>query len=117
MEPKKKPSKTKEDLSVTHNLTNLIEYQKGSVVSRTLINRKTGTITLFSFDKGEGLSEHIAPFDAMVLVLDGTAEINISGKANIVKGGEMIVLPVGKPHSLKAIEKFKMILIMIKSDN
>jgi quercetin dioxygenase-like cupin family protein len=95
-------------------LDGLVSYQDGSVVSRTVINKPAGTITLFAFDKGESLSEHTAPFDAMVQVLDGSAEIKIAGKPYIVKKGGMIIMPAGQPHALKAIEKFKMMLVMIK---
>ena len=95
-------------------LEGLVSYQDGSVVSRTVVNKPAGTITLFAFDKGESLSEHTAPFDAMVQVLDGSAEITIVGKPYIVRKGEMIMMPAGQPHALKAIEKFKMMLVMIK---
>jgi len=97
------------------DLVNLVGYQDGAVVSRTVINQKTGTVTLFSFDEGQGLSEHTAPFDAMVYVLDGEAEVTISGEANQVKAGEMIIMPADKPHALKAVKRFKMLLIMIRS--
>ena len=97
------------------SLTNLVYYQDGSVVSKTLIKKETGTVTLFAFDQGQGLSEHTAPFDALVCVLDGEAEIMISGKPYVLKMGEMIILPVNEPHSLKAIKKFKMMLTMIRS--
>ena len=93
----------------------LVGYDKGAVVSRTIIEKKTGTVTIFSFDKGQGLSEHTAPFDAMVEILDGEAEIIIAGKPNKVKAGEFIIMPADKPHSLKAVKKFKMALIMIRS--
>jgi quercetin dioxygenase-like cupin family protein len=93
----------------------LIEYQAGAVVSRTVIDRKTGTVTLFAFDAEEGLSEHTAPFDAMVYLLDGAAEITISGKPFELKAGDMIVMPADEPHALKAVEKFKMLLIMVRS--
>ncbi|MBI5701391.1 cupin domain-containing protein [Candidatus Saganbacteria bacterium] len=96
------------------NLAGLIGYQSGSVVSRTLVNKKTGTVTVFAFDKGEGLSEHAAPFDAIVNVLDGTAEVSISKKPHILNAGDMIIMPANEHHSLKAIDKFKMLLIMIK---
>ena len=96
-------------------LADLIEYHAGSVVSRTIIDRQTGTVTLFSFDKDEGLSEHTAPFDALVFVVDGEAEVTLAGKSSIVKTGEMIVMPAHKPHALRAIERFKMLLIMIHS--
>jgi quercetin dioxygenase-like cupin family protein len=97
------------------NLGDLLQYQDGAVVSRTLLDKDAGTVTLFAFDKGEGLSEHTAPYDAMVQVLDGEAEIKISGKANRVKAGELIIMPANKPHALRAVEKFKMLLIMIRS--
>lgn len=97
------------------NLESLIDYQKGSVVSRTIIDKKAGTITLFAFDDNQGLSEHAAPFDAMVYVIDGEAEVAISGKPVSVKKGEMTIMPANKPHSLKAKTRFKMILTMIKS--
>lgn len=97
------------------SLLNLIAYQKGTVVSKTLIEKKTGTVTLFAFDKGQGLSEHTAPFDAMVCVLDGTAEIAIGGNPVTVRQGEMLIMPANKPHALTAIERFKMMLIMIRS--
>lgn len=96
-------------------LTDLISYQKGSVVSREIIRRKGGTVTIFAFDREEGLSEHTAPFDALVQMLDGEAEIVISSKPFVVKKGQIIILPANKPHSLKAVNKFKMLLTMIKS--
>jgi quercetin dioxygenase-like cupin family protein len=97
------------------NLSNLVEYQEGAVVSRTVVKQNTGTVTLFSFDQGQGLSEHTAPFDAMVCILDGEAEVIIAGKSNSVKASEMIIMPANQPHSLKATERFKMLLIMIRS--
>ena len=93
----------------------LIEYQEGSVVSQEIIRRDTGTVTIFAFDKGEGLSEHTAPFDAMVQIIDGKAEITISGNKNVLEKGEMIIMPANEPHALKALEKYKMILTMIRS--
>ena len=96
-------------------LIGLIEYQEGSVVSRTLIDKKTGTVTLFAFDEGQGLSEHTAPFDALVCVIEGEAEITISGNPLCVSEGEMVIMPANKPHALKAVKKFKMILTMIRS--
>ncbi len=95
-------------------LSGLVSYQRGTIVSREIINKKTGTVTVFAFDKGEGLSEHTAPFDAMVYILDGEAKIFISGKPHPVKKDEMIIMPANKPHSLKAIKRFKMLLIMVK---
>jgi len=97
------------------SLAGLVDYQDGAVVSREVINKKTGTVTIFSFDEGEGLSEHTAPFDAMVVILDGEAEISIEGKPNRVEAGEFIILPGGKPHALKALTRFKMLLVMIRS--
>jgi len=99
----------------TLKLANLTSYQKSSIVSREIINKKTGTVTIFAFDKGEGLSKHTAPFDALVYILDGEAKIFISGKPHLVKRDEIIIMPANKPHSLKAIRKFKMLLVMIKS--
>ena len=94
---------------------NLADYQKDSIVSRTLIDKNTGTVTFFAFDEGQGLSEHTAPFDALVYLLDGEAEISISGKPFSLKQGEMIIMPANEPHALKAVKQFKMILTMIKS--
>jgi len=96
-------------------LIDLVNYQEGSVVSRTLIKKKTGTVTLFAFDQDQALSEHTAPFDAMVYILDGKAEIIISGNSNILEKGNMIIMPANEPHALKAIEQFKMMLTMIRS--
>ena len=92
----------------------LLDYQEGSVISRTLIDKKTGTVTLFAFDEGQGLSEHTAPFDALVHIIDGEAEITISGKGIHVKGGEMVIMPAHEPHALRALKRFKMVLIMIR---
>jgi len=97
------------------DLTRLISYKPGSVVSREIIDRRSGSVTLFSFDKGEGLSEHTAPFDALVYVLDGTVKITIAGRPYRLKKGEMIIMPARIPHSLDALKKFKMMLVMIKS--
>ena len=93
----------------------LVDYQEGSVVSRTIIDEDAGTVTLFAFDEGQGLSEHTAPYDALVHLLDGEAEIVISGKPLRLREGEMVLMPAKEPHSLKAIGKFKMILTMIRS--
>jgi len=93
----------------------LVEYQEGAVVSKEVIRKGTGTVTLFAFDKGEGLSEHTAPFDAMVQVIDGKAEIVISGNKNVLEKGDMIIMPASEPHSLRALERFKMILTMVRS--
>ncbi len=101
----------------TLKVEDLIKYQEGSVVSREIIRKDTGTVTVFAFDKGgEGLSEHTAPFDAMVQVIDGKAEIIISGNKNVLERGDMIIMPASEPpHALNALERFKMILTMIRS--
>ena len=96
-------------------LADLIDYQESSVVSRTLVDKKAGTVTLFAFDEQQGLSEHVAPFDAMVQIIDGEAEVIIQGKAHVVKEGEMMIMPANKPHALKATKRFKMLLTMIRS--
>ncbi len=104
--------------NVTPNVANLAEmaaYQDGSVVSREVIKKPTGTVTIFAFAEEQGLSEHTAPFDALVHILDGEAEVIIGGKKFLPKKGEMIIMPANIPHSLHASKKFKMLLIMIKS--
>jgi len=111
---KKQPANEKLEAQALR-LVDLVDYQDGSVVSREIISKKTGTVTLFAFDKGQGLSEHTAPFDALVYLLDGEAEITISDKPFHLKEGEMIIMPAQQPHALKATEKFKMLLIMIRS--
>ena len=99
------------------NVEELVSYEKDSVVSREIIKKELGTVTFFAFDKGQGLSEHSAPFDAMVQIIDGEAEITISGEKHIVKKGEMIIMPANEPHALQAVNSpYKMILIMIKSN-
>lgn len=106
----------KNDLKAkTVKTKDLIGYNESAVISRTIIDKPSGTITAFSFDKGQGLSEHTAPFDAMAEIIDGEAEITIEGKKNVVKEGEFIIMPAGKTHALKAVQKFKMLLIMIKA--
>lgn len=101
-------------VSQVNKLAELIEYQEGSVVSRGIIDKDVGTVTLFAFDKDQGLSEHTAPFDAFVYVLDGEAKITIWGKSSNVGEGEMIIMPANQSHALKATKNFKMLLIMIK---
>lgn len=100
-----------------YTLNDMLDYQKGSVVSRTLIDKNEGTVTLFSFDKDQGLSEHTTPFDALVNVIDGKVKITISKKDYILNKGQMIIMPANEPHALKALERFKMMLIMIKTKN
>ena len=96
------------------NLSSLIDYQEGSVVSRTIIDKNAGTVTLFAFDQGEGLSEHTAPYDALVYILDGEAEVTISGKLIKMKKGELTIMPANEPHALSAVTKFKMLLVMVR---
>jgi len=98
-------------------LVDLLQYQDGSIVSRVLLKNKGGTVTLFAFDVGEGLSEHTAPFDALVVVTDGEADIEIAGESFRVKQGETIILPANRPHAVKAATRFKMLLIMIRSQS
>ncbi len=102
-------------MNTPQDINQLINYQEDSVVSREIVNKQGGTITLFAFDKGQGLSEHRAPYDALVLVTEGTAEISISGKINQVKSGQILLMPANNPHAVKAIERFKMLLTMIKA--
>ena len=93
----------------------LVNYQDGAVVSREIVKKPTGSVTIFAFDEGQGLSEHTAPFDALVQVVEGAAEITISGQPHQLQGGEMVLMPAGQPHGLKALKRFKMILTMIRS--
>jgi len=102
-------------IAEAQNLSNLVDYQDGSVVSKEIIRKEKGTVTLFAFDKGQGLSEHTAPFDAFVYIVDGKTEITIAGKPHGLKAGEAIIMPANKPHALKALERFKMLLVMIKA--
>jgi quercetin dioxygenase-like cupin family protein len=100
--------------STVNRLESLVTYQNGSVVSRTLIDKKAGTVTLFAFAAGQGLSEHSAPYDALVQILDGTADITIGGQPLQIKAGETTIMPANIPHALKANQAFKMLLVMIK---
>jgi len=95
-------------------LAELIDYQDGSIVSRMLVKKDAGTVTLFAFDKDQGLSEHKAPFDALVYVIEGETEITISGKAMTLKTGGTVIMPADDPHAVKAVERFKMLLVMVK---
>lgn len=97
------------------NLSNLVDYQDNSVVSKEIIKKEKGTVSLFAFDKGQGLSEHTAPFDALVYIFDGKAQISIAERQYSLKAGETIIMPANKPHSLKAVDRFKMLLVMIKA--
>ncbi len=113
MEPKK--GKKDFGMAQTVKLIDLANYQEGSVVSRTIIEKETGTVTFFAFDAGQGLSEHTAPYDALVHLLEGEADVIVLGKHSQIREGEMMILPANKPHALKALKKFKMILTMIRS--
>jgi len=95
--------------------SDLVQYQDGAVVSREIVKKTTGNVTLFAFDEGQGLSEHTAPFDALVQVVEGEAEITVAGQPHRVRADEMILMPASQPHALRAIQRFKMILTMIRS--
>jgi len=112
---KKSLENQKEIAGQAKTLASLISYQEGSVVSRTVIDKKAGTVTLFAFDQGQGLSEHTGPFDALVYVIEGEADVVISGNQIRLNGGEMTIMPAGEPHALSAVSRFKMLLIMIHS--
>jgi len=107
--------KTEDLAGKVMDLSQMVEYHLGSIVSRTIIDKSAGTLTLFAFEKGQGLSEHTAPFDAMVYILDGEAEVTISGRSLYLKQGEMLIIPANEPHTLRATARFKMMLAMIKS--
>lgn len=107
--------KNAEDLKARAiDLAGLVTYQDGAIVSREVVSQPTGTVTAFAFDEGEQLSEHTAPFDAMAIDLDGEADVTIGGKVNRLKPGEMIIMPAAIPHALRAVTRFKMLLVMIK---
>jgi len=103
------------ECSKVFEFTGMVDYADGAVVSRTIIKKPTGTVTVFAFDKGEGLSEHTAPFNALVNVVDGKADIIINGKSHLLGAGQSVIMPANIPHAVKALEKFKMVLVMIKS--
>lgn len=112
----KTPEKDPKNLtSNPHRMAELLAYQEDAIVSRTLIKKSTGTVTLFAFARGQELSEHTAPFDAMVHIIDGEAEVTISGNPFQLAAGDMIIMPANEPHALKAVENFKMVLTMIRS--
>jgi len=102
-------------LTEATRMDGLVTYQEGAVVSRTILKKEKGTVTVFAFDKAQALSEHTAPFDALVQLLEGEAEVTIEGRAHRLESGEMIVMPANVPHALKAKERFKMVLTMIRS--
>jgi quercetin dioxygenase-like cupin family protein len=103
------------DFGTTYTLKDSIDYSPGATVSKIVSKNKSGSATLFSFDKGQNLSEHTAPFDAMVIILDGACEITIAGKSHFLSAGQMIIMPANIPHALEATEAFKMMLIMMKA--
>jgi len=106
---------SKKEFSQPSRIADLIDYQEGAVVSKTLVDKKSGTITLFAFDKNQGLSEHKAPYDVLIQLLDGEAQVTVADKLFVLRTGESIVLPANSPHALRAFQRFKMLLVMIKS--
>jgi quercetin dioxygenase-like cupin family protein len=112
---KKNPENTGKLRAQAASLNGLVDYQEGAIVSRTIIDKKAGTVTLFAFDENQGLSEHTVPYDALVCVFDGEAEVVISGKPVRIKKDEITIMPANEPHAVKAISRFKMMLIMIRS--
>jgi quercetin dioxygenase-like cupin family protein len=115
MDEAKDSSRFETLIAAPATLAELVDYQAGSVVSKTLIAKKTGTVTLFAFAEGQGLSEHSAPFDATVCLVEGEAEMTVSGKPFRVRAGEIVILPANDPHAVRAVKQFKMLLIMIRS--
>jgi quercetin dioxygenase-like cupin family protein len=115
MPQNKNPHEIKFEPAQAVQVATLVDYQSGSVVSREILKGATGRITLFAFDEGEGLSEHTSPFNALVQIIEGEAEITISSKPHCVKAGEFILMPAQQPHALKALKRFKMVLTMIRS--
>jgi quercetin dioxygenase-like cupin family protein len=103
-------------LGEAEDLSNLVEYSTDSIVSKTIVDKSAGTITLFAFDTGQRLSEHTAPYDAVVQIVDGTGQITIADKEINVKAGQIIIMPANVPHAVNANERFKMLLIMIRQE-
>lgn len=114
-EPESKRGEVAELVARSLKAIDLVDYQEGSIVSREILKKDTGTVTVFAFAEGQGLSEHTAPFDALVYLIEGEAEITISGRPHRLQGGEMIIMPAHQPHALKALKRFKMMLVMIRS--
>jgi quercetin dioxygenase-like cupin family protein len=112
--PEKHDAKRAELLGKVLHLKDLVQYQEGTIASRMIVNRSAGSITLFSFDENEGLSEHTAPFDAVVTILDGECEVWVAGQTHHLKEGDTIIFPANAPHALSAIARFKMMLVMIR---
>jgi quercetin dioxygenase-like cupin family protein len=102
------------DLDTASSLATIVQYHAGAVVSRALLKRSAGTVTAFAFDEGEGLSEHTAPFEALVIMIEGTAEISVAGVPQRVAAGDVLRLPAARPHALRALTPFKMVLVMIR---
>ena len=105
----------KELLARVTRLVDLADYQAGAIVSRTVIDKSMGSVTFFAFDEGQGLSEHTAPYDALVYILDGEAEVTISGRVMLLGEGEMVIIPANEPHVLRANKRFKMLLTLVRS--
>jgi quercetin dioxygenase-like cupin family protein len=115
MEENKPPADSRTLLAQVSRLTGLVSYQDGAVVSRTLIDKSVGTVTIFAFARGQGLSEHTAPYDALVYIFDGESDITISGRTLRLKSGDITIMPADQPHALKAVTGFKMMLVMIRA--
>ncbi len=115
MTAEKKPTVDAKLLAQAQRLASLVDYQEGSIVSRSVIDQPTGTVTLFAFDRGQKLSEHTAPFHALVCVIDGRVKISINGKPNELAAGDAIIMPANQPHAVEAMDRFKMMLIMIRA--
>jgi quercetin dioxygenase-like cupin family protein len=115
MQPDKSEKDNSQLKGQAHRLVDLIDYQAGAVVSRTIMDKPAGTLTLFAFAEGQGLSEHTAPFDALVYLLDGEAAVTIAGQSFTLNQGETVILPANQPHALRAIRRYKMMLVMIKA--
>jgi quercetin dioxygenase-like cupin family protein len=116
MDAERKPNDTAECVGKAVKTAAMVDYSRGAVVSKTLVDKKVGTLTLFAFDAGQGLSEHQAPYDAIVQIIDGTAKLTIGGQVVTAKAGEMVIMPANIPHSVHAEEKFKMMLVMIRAE-
>ncbi|NIM50922.1 MAG: cupin domain-containing protein [Gemmatimonadales bacterium] len=115
MEPNKTQAADRHLIGTVSHLADLVSYQEGSVVSRTVMKGDAGSVTVFAFDKFQGLGEHTVPYDALVVLLDGEAEITIAGEASRLKQGDVIIMPANQPHAVQAVERFKMILTMIRA--
>ena len=115
MESNKKQADAGNLIAQVNKLDAPVNYQEGAIVSRTIIDKKTGTVTLFAFWKGQALSEHTAPYDALVHIVDGEADVFISGSKHRISQGEMIIMPANEPHAFNAVNNFKMLLIMIRT--